>query len=125
MEKAVASLPPRRGLHMRYFAIYDVGCLFLVVLPWMTLHFFSDHHAWMVWDDAFYLSVCYSLLMFPFIALVIPLVNTMLTDATPTGFDKSGMLGAVLNPQQIARMRELNQETKAMADGKGGIMGLI
>ena len=107
-------LPPRHGLHIRYFALYDFGCLTALVALWL-LNFKGDHYSWTIWTDAFYLCIVYSLLMLPFVVLAIPLVNRLITDTTPTGFDKSGVIGGVLSPAQIKRVRENAREMQKQA----------
>lgn len=57
-------------------------------------------------SDLFYCNVLYSVAMIPFIVLILPLVSTSITNAEPTGYDRSGQLGGMLTPAMMKRVRE-------------------
>ena len=52
----------------------------------------------------YYMNVSYSLLTLPFVLLGLPFLSTMLTQTHPTGYDKGGMCGGMLSPQQILQV---------------------
>ena len=112
-------LPPRYGLHMRWFIVWDMGVFLGLALwscPGMPLSWMSQaEHEWMVWRDLYYANILHSLLMTPFVALSLPVVSTMITDAAPTGYDKAGNLSAMLTPAMMERKREHQKEVR---DGK-------
>jgi hypothetical protein len=72
-------------------------------------------HDWMLWTNLFYANITHSVLMLPFLMLIIPVVSTMITDATPTGYDKAGHLGGVLSTAMMERKKEQERETGARA----------
>jgi hypothetical protein len=45
---------------------------------------FEATHEWMVWVTVYYMYIVYSLLSLPFIALALPLISTILTQARST-----------------------------------------
>lgn len=53
----------------------------------------------------YYMNVAYSLLTLPFLALGMPFISTILTQTHQTGYDKGGMCGGMLSPQQIQQVR--------------------
>ena len=63
----------------------------------------------MIWSDIFYANIIHSVLMMPFILLLLPIVSTMLTSATPTGYDKSGHLGGMLTPAMMERKQKATE----------------
>ena len=53
--------------------------------------------------------------MLPFAALILPLVSTMITDAEPTGYDKSGQIGGMLTPAMMDRKRKFQKRAAKKA----------
>ena len=47
VEKEVASLPSKRGLHVTYFAVYDLACIGVLGTLW-AFKLANAHYAWMV-----------------------------------------------------------------------------
>lgn len=108
-ERDIKLLPARHGLHMRWFALWDVGCFGALLGWWLLSSLRTDRHAWMLWTDVFYLFTAYSLLMLPFIVLAIPAVAIAISGAMPTGYDRSGALGAVLSVAEIQAKRDFEE----------------
>ena len=57
----------------------------------------------------------YSVLMLPFACLILPIVSTMITDAEPTGYDKSGQIGGMLTPAMMERKRKYQKKAAKRA----------
>mmetsp|Transcript_31251 Transcript_31251/g.70641 ORF Transcript_31251/g.70641 Transcript_31251/m.70641 type:complete len:160 (-) Transcript_31251:141-620(-) len=88
---------------------------------------FEATHQWMVWVALFYMNIVYSLLSLPFIALALPLISTILTQAVETGYDQAGFLGGKLSPAQIKRKREFEaamaRQKASLIEGSGALIG--
>jgi hypothetical protein len=124
-EAECQQLQPRYGLHMKWLIAWDVGVFAILVVLFapkvLLAHEGSREHTFMIWSDIFYANIIHSVLMMPFILLLLPIVSTMLTSATPTGYDKSGHLGGMLTPAMMERKREHEAQVKAkMAKRKRG-----
>jgi len=106
MAQSAVEVPVRKGRALPFFFMYDV-CALLLVTALMLPDAFSATHPWMVWVTLYYMNVAYSLLTLPFLLLGLPFLSTILSQAFATGYDKAGMCGGLLTPQQIQEVRSL------------------
>ena len=64
-----------------------------------------EEPSWMLWTCAYYFRLIYSILSFPFLIFLIPIVGPSLHHAKPTAYDKQGMLVPKLTTAQASPHR--------------------
>jgi len=99
----------RTGGRMWWLFVYDLAvCIAVGLRSW--IHVDSYKHSWMVWTAFFYFNASYSVLMFPYLLLQVPVISSMVSKgARPTGYDASGFIGAQMNPAQIQERQRLEE----------------
>lgn len=88
-----------KGGRLANFLIYDFICLILVLifssinlinLVWIYFSNIQDNPDKSLGDLLFFIRTVYAFLSFPFILFAFPFFVRMLTNATPSGYDKFG-----------------------------------
>ena len=100
------------GFLLTYFVAYDacvvVFLLCAILAPILIIH----EPLWMLWVSLYYARIMYSLLSFPFLLFLVPIVGSSLHHAKPTAYDKQGMLVPKLSTAQI-KMKLKREEAEA------------
>jgi hypothetical protein len=105
------------GFMLPSFLFYDACVVAFLTLCFGAALFTVDEPPWMLWTCAYYFRLIYSILSFPFLVFLIPIVGPSLHHAKPTAYDKQGMLVPKLTTAQIKLMIAKMEKDKAMRDG--------
>eukprot|EP00931_Biecheleriopsis_adriatica_P061095 TRINITY_DN36721_c0_g1_i1.p1 TRINITY_DN36721_c0_g1~~TRINITY_DN36721_c0_g1_i1.p1 ORF type:complete len:1153 (+),score=182.49 TRINITY_DN36721_c0_g1_i1:70-3528(+) len=80
-----------------------------IAVSWTPGGIGSQEWRWRLGENFFWARAIFGLGMFPFLSLMHPQINKLLTHSTPTGFTRLGTLRRY-NPRLVPRKRKLEQE---------------
>ena len=80
------------GFMLIDFLKYDACVIAFLTLCFSAALISVDEPGWMLWTCAYYFRLIYSILSFPFLIFLVPIVGPSLHHAKPTAYDKQGML---------------------------------
>jgi len=112
------------GFMLPSFLLYD-ACVVAFLTASFGLALWSvEEPSWMLWTCAYYFRLIYSILSFPFLVFLLPIVGPSLHHAKPTAYDKQGMLVPKLTTAQIKLKISNAEKDKQMKEGGGGPQSL-
>jgi len=108
------------GFMLPSFLFYDACVVALLTASFGLALWSVEEPSWMLWTCAYYFRLIYSILSFPFLIFLLPIVGPSLHHAKPTAYDKQGMLVPKLTTAQIKLMISKAEKDKLMKEGGGG-----
>jgi len=111
------------GFMLPSFLFYDACVVSFLSLSFGLALWSVEEPSWMLWTCAYYFRLIYSILSFPFLIFLIPIVGPSLHHAKPTAYDKQGMLVPKLTTAQIKLMMAKAEKDRKIKEGphdKGG-----
>lgn len=107
------------GFMLPSFLFYDACVVGFLTLSFGLALWSVEEPPWMLWTCAYYFRLIYSVLSFPFLIFLVPIVGPSLHHAKPTAYDKQGMLVPKLTTAQIKLMVAKAEKDRQMREGGG------
>lgn len=107
------------GFMLPIFLKYDACVIAFLTLCFGLALVSVDEPTWMLWTCAYYFRLLYSILSFPFLIFLAPIVGPSLHHAKPTAYDKQGMLVPKLTTAQIKLMIRKAEKDAELREGGG------